>query len=67
LALLGEQVRQKVPEFEKLRKALKGRIVQDGYVGSFAEYARWLWRADICGEYGGARVFRDCDGAGHLL
>jgi glycosyltransferase involved in cell wall biosynthesis len=47
LALLGEQVRQKVPEFDKLRKALKGRIVQDGYVGSFAEYARWLWRADV--------------------
>ena len=47
VALLGEYFVRVPPAFEEARERLGERIVQFGYVESFAEYARWLWRADV--------------------
>lgn len=47
VALAGENVRQDPAEFEAARERLGPRVVQYGYVDSFAEYARLLWDADI--------------------
>ncbi len=47
LAVLGESFVQVPPEFEEARIRLADRIVQFGYAESYAEYARWLWRADV--------------------
>jgi len=47
LAVLGESFVQEPPEFREARVRLADRIVQFGYAESFAEYARWLWRADV--------------------
>jgi len=47
LVLLGEVFVRTPPEFEQARERLGERILQFGYVPSFAEYARWLWQADI--------------------
>jgi glycosyltransferase involved in cell wall biosynthesis len=47
LAVLGESYRRRPEIFAIARTRLKERIVHWGYVESFAEYARWLWRADI--------------------
>ncbi len=47
LVLLGEVFVHVPPEFEEARQRLGERILQFGYVPTFAEYARWLWRADI--------------------
>jgi len=47
VALLGEAFVRVPPEFEEARQRLGDRIVQFGYVDSFADYARWLWQADI--------------------
>ena len=47
VALLGERFVRVPPEFEEARRRLGSRLVQFGYVESRAEYARWLWRADI--------------------
>lgn len=46
VALLGEKIRQTVPEFDALRAKLGARVVQYGYAESFAQYAGWLWQAD---------------------
>lgn len=46
VAILGENVRQSAPEFDEARQVLGDRLVQFGYVDSFAEYAHWLWQAD---------------------
>jgi hypothetical protein len=35
------------PVFAEARQRLGERIVQFGYAKDFADYARWLWRADI--------------------
>lgn len=47
LAVLGENFSRKPEVFLAAEKTLAKHIVQFGYVESFAEYARWLWRADI--------------------
>jgi len=47
VAFLGESFVRVPPEFEAARERLGSRIVQFGWVESRAEYARWLWRADI--------------------
>ena len=47
VAVLGEHF-VRVPEvFGTAQERLGKRLVQFGYADSFAEYARWLWRADI--------------------
>jgi glycosyltransferase involved in cell wall biosynthesis len=47
VAILGEAYRKVPPVFGEARRRLGARIVQFGYVESFADYAAWLWRADI--------------------
>ncbi len=47
LAVLGENFSQQPQVFLAARERLARHIVQFGYVESGAEYARWLWRADI--------------------
>ncbi len=47
VALVGENTRQHPAEFEAARDRLGDRVVQYGYVDSFADYARLLWDADI--------------------
>ena len=46
IAITGENVRQAPKEFEQARDKLGERVVQFGYVDSFAEYARLLWQSD---------------------
>ena len=45
--ILGESFRQRPSEFIKARERLGHRICHMGYAMDFADYARWLWRADI--------------------
>lgn len=47
LAVLGESYRKQPPIFAEAKRKLKKRIVHWGYAQNFAEYASWLWRADI--------------------
>ena len=47
VAVLGENFSRRPQVFLEAEKALSKHIVQFGYVDSFADYARWLWRADI--------------------
>lgn len=47
VAVLGEAYRKCPPVFAEARQRLGERIVQFGYVENFADYARWLWQADI--------------------
>jgi glycosyltransferase involved in cell wall biosynthesis len=47
VALVGENTRQEPTEFEAARDRLGSRVVQYGYVESFADYARLLWEADV--------------------
>ncbi|MBN1564949.1 MAG: DUF3524 domain-containing protein [Anaerolineae bacterium] len=47
VALVGENTRQNPTEFEEARERLGSRVVQYGYLDSFAEYARLLWQADL--------------------
>jgi glycosyltransferase involved in cell wall biosynthesis len=47
LAVLGEAYAEKPPVFEQAAADLRDRIVQLGYVEDFADYASWLWEADI--------------------
>ena len=47
VAVLGESFRTCPPVFTEARQRLGQRIVQFGYAKDFADYARWLWRADI--------------------
>jgi glycosyltransferase involved in cell wall biosynthesis len=47
VAILGESYRKAPPIFADARQRLGERIVQFGYARDFADYARWLWRADI--------------------
>lgn len=47
VAVLGENFQQTQPIFESARERLKHKIVHWGYVEKFAQYARWLHRADI--------------------
>lgn len=45
--LIGENFEQTPKEFENAKQRLGDKILHYGYVASFADYARWLWRADI--------------------
>ena len=47
LAVLGENFSRKPTVFLEAEKRLAKHIVQFGYADSFADYAGWLWRADI--------------------
>lgn len=47
LAVLGESYQKQPAVFAEARQRLDKQIVHWGYVENFAEYARWLWRADI--------------------
>lgn len=47
VAVLGESFSKYPPIFDEAKKRLGKRIVQFGYAEDPAEYARWLWRADI--------------------
>lgn len=47
VALLGEQFVRVPPAFEEARQRLGPHLAQFGYVESYSEYARWLWRADV--------------------
>lgn len=47
LVVLGEQNNVNPPIFDEAKKKLKSEIIHWGYVDTFAEYAKWLWRADI--------------------
>jgi len=47
LAVLGENFSQKPEVFITAEKTLAKHIIQFGYVDSFADYAKWIWRADI--------------------
>jgi glycosyltransferase involved in cell wall biosynthesis len=47
MALVGENVRQQPDEFEEARERLGSRVVQYGYMESFADYARLLWEAHV--------------------
>jgi glycosyltransferase involved in cell wall biosynthesis len=47
VALLGESFANDSPLFVEAKKRLGNKIVQYGFASSFADYAKWLWRADI--------------------
>ena len=47
LAVLGESFGKAPAVFKEARKRLADKIVQWGYLENFAQYAQWLWRADI--------------------
>ena len=47
VAVLGECFAREPETFLRARDRLGDRVVQFGYVPAFAEYAGWLWRADI--------------------
>jgi glycosyltransferase involved in cell wall biosynthesis len=47
LAVLGEQFKQVPAAFAQARGALAHRIVHWGYAATQADYARWLWQADV--------------------
>jgi len=47
LAVLGQEFKKELPCFTKARKSVKNNIVQFGYAKTFADYAKWLWKADI--------------------
>jgi glycosyltransferase involved in cell wall biosynthesis len=47
VALLGESFANDAPQFIEAKQRLGDRIVQYGFANSFADYAQWLWRADI--------------------
>lgn len=47
VAVLGENFRQKPEEFLRAERSLGRRVVQMGYAASLAEYAAWLWQADL--------------------
>ena len=46
VAIAGEQFGEAPVAFHRAREALAGRLIQFGYLESFADYARLLWRAD---------------------
>ncbi len=47
VALLGESYRKSPAIFDQARQKLGERIVHYGYIENDADYARWLWQADI--------------------
>jgi len=47
LAVLGENFSQNPAVFLEAQQTLAKHIVQFGYASTFAEYAKWVWQADI--------------------
>lgn len=47
LAILGRQYRKIPPIFDEAFFRLEKHIVHWGFAESFADYAKWLWKADI--------------------
>ncbi len=47
VAVLGESFSNQPQVFDRAKQILSDRIVHWGYIQDEAEYARWLWRADI--------------------
>lgn len=47
IAVLGESFTKYPPIFDEAKRRLGEQVVHFGYAKDFAEYARWLWRADI--------------------
>jgi len=47
LIVLGEQNDVNPPIFDDAKTRLEDEILHWGYVETFEDYARWLWRADI--------------------
>lgn len=47
VAVLGEAFPDRPPIFDAARARLGERVIHFGYCADAADYARWLWRADI--------------------
>jgi glycosyltransferase involved in cell wall biosynthesis len=47
LVILGESFRQQPGEFLEAQRRLGERVRHAGYAPDFADYARWLWQADL--------------------
>jgi glycosyltransferase involved in cell wall biosynthesis len=47
LVILGESFRQRPGEFLEAQRRLGERVRHAGYAPDFADYARWLWQADL--------------------
>jgi glycosyltransferase involved in cell wall biosynthesis len=47
LVILGESFRRQPGEFLEAQRRLDERVRHAGYVPDFADYARWLWQADL--------------------
>jgi len=47
LVILGESFRRQPSEFLEAQRRLGERVRHAGYVPDFADYARWLWQADL--------------------
>ncbi|PLX81767.1 MAG: DUF3524 domain-containing protein [Desulfuromonas sp.] len=47
VAILGESFGGSSPHFAEARQRLGKRVVHFGYAEDFADYAAWLWRADL--------------------
>ncbi|MEM6320875.1 MAG: DUF3524 domain-containing protein [Bacteroidota bacterium] len=47
LAVLGEKYQRTPAIFEKAKRVLAEEMVQFGKAAKFADYAKWLWNADI--------------------
>ena len=47
VAVLGESYRKGPPVFAEARRRLGDRVVHFGYAKDSADYAHWLWQADI--------------------
>lgn len=47
LVVLGESYERYPPVFDQAKQILANKILHWGYAESFAEYARWLWIADL--------------------
>lgn len=47
VAVLGESFGRSPAVFKQARERLGAKVAQWGYLESFAQYAQWLWRADI--------------------
>jgi glycosyltransferase involved in cell wall biosynthesis len=47
VAVLGESFGRSPSVFQEARTRLGDKVVQWGYLENFAQYAQWLWRADI--------------------
>lgn len=47
LAVIGKEFKNENSSFTIARNLLKKHIIQFGYVNSFEEYAKWLWKADF--------------------